>query len=106
MKMDDRCPDCGKPFSEHVMVTDRSVRVDIYEVIARIVIGSRIAGEDGDAGINEPSVLADVYRETLAARNQDQHDRLFNAAVMVMEYVEQCLNAQMTPMDDQVAGHA
>jgi hypothetical protein len=102
------CSECGEPMEKHLSIVGERVRVDLYEVMARIIIGSGLTTDPRDEidHITEPSVLADIFRDNLADRNREQHDRLYNAAVMVMEYIEQSVNAQTQPMDLQVAGHA
>lgn len=105
MKPTDICPDCGLPFSEHVITTSPvHVQIDVYAVMARIVAGGNLPDEvDGPA---DPDRLADEYREHLAVRDPDRHDRLFNAAVLVLQYIEREYKSQTSAMDLPVAGHA
>lgn len=99
------CPDCGQPLSSHRPT--RTVGVDPYQVIARFVIGADMGLAEGDEEPeDDPNRLAEIYREQLADHNRAHHDRMLRAAHMVLEYVEDIVNAQTTPMHKQVAGNA
>ena len=101
------CPDCGEPLTRHPGRPLKTVGVDVYQVIARFVIGAGMGLAEGDEEAeDDPDRLADFYREELEAHNPAHHDRMVRAAHMVLHYVQEVVNAQNTPMHEQVAGNA
>lgn len=88
---------------QHVL----AVFIDPYQIIARFVIGADMGLAEADEEAEyDPNRLAEMYRAQLEEHNKAHHDRMLRAAQMVIEYVEDMLNAQTQPMRQQVAGNA
>lgn len=102
------CPECGEPMEEHKLVAE--VRIDMYEVMARMLIGfgdSKLPMPPGET----PAALANRLRDRLALVDKEYHDDLVRAANGVTLYVvERLMAAQgitnLTPTISGVAGHA
>lgn len=100
------CPDCGEPMTRHRGRPLKTVGVDVYQVIARFVIGAECSLPGGEDVPGDPNEYAELLREQLEEHNKAHHDRLVRAAHMVLHYVQEVVNAQQTPMHEQVAGNA
>jgi len=105
-----RCPDCGEPMLYHAAAHDddqghevrMTAKVELYEVIARWLIAS-------DSGLVPPGVteegVAEYFRKNLERFDPDAHQRLTNAAKVIVLYIAEQLLVKATPQPD-VVGHA
>jgi hypothetical protein len=110
------CPDCGEPMVEHQLVSESGTgvvgeaRVDMYEVMARMLIGfgdSKLPIPKGETAAG----LAARLRERLPRIDKEYHDDLLRAAHAVTMYVvERVMAAQgiakIVAPGSPVAGHA
>jgi hypothetical protein len=82
------------------------VRIDMYEVMARMLIGF------GDSKLPMPATesasgLADKLRDRLALADREYHDSLLEAATAVTRYiVEQIMEANGIEYEGRIVGHA
>ena len=81
------------------------VKIDLYEVMARMLIGfgdSRVPIPEDET----PGSLAARLRERLAQADQEYHDHLLSAAEAVAVYVVEEVMAAQGDLIGEVAGNA